>query len=59
MLEKQLRRFFGTAFTRFWRRVVKAPRLADRYRPERHYMRGPGPKSLGQKPLEMAAGDKG
>jgi hypothetical protein len=58
MLEKQLRRFFGTAFARLLRRV-KTPRLADRYRPERHYMRGPGPKSLGQKRLEMAAGDKG
>jgi hypothetical protein len=58
MLEKQLRRFFGTAFTRFLRRVVKARHLTDRYRPERHYMRGPGPKSLGQKRLEIAAGDK-
>jgi hypothetical protein len=59
MLGKHLRRLFETAFTRFWRRIVKAPRLTGRYRPERHYMRGPGPKSLGQKRLEIAAGDKG
>jgi hypothetical protein len=58
MLKNHLRRFFETAFTRFWRRAVKVPRLTDRYRPERHYMRGPGPKSLGQKRLEMAAGEK-
>jgi hypothetical protein len=25
-----------------WRRLIAA--MADRYRPERHYMRGPGPK---------------
>jgi len=27
---------------RFWRRLRSV--LLDRYRPERHYMRGPGPK---------------
>jgi hypothetical protein len=27
-----------------WRRLTRD--LVDRYRPERHYMRGPGPKSL-------------
>jgi hypothetical protein len=27
-----------------WRRLARD--LVDRYRPERHYMRGPGPKSL-------------
>ena len=32
----------------FLRRILAAPRLANRYRPERHYMRGPGPKSLAQ-----------
>lgn len=25
-------------------------RLINRYRPERHYMRGPGPKSRGREP---------
>jgi hypothetical protein len=27
----------------------------SRYRPEQHYMRGPGPKSRGKKPLSIAA----
>ncbi|THD64554.1 MAG: hypothetical protein E7813_16545 [Bradyrhizobium sp.] len=58
MAMKHFRRFFQTAFTQFWQRIVKAPRLAGRYRPELHYMRGPGPKSLGQKRLEIANSDK-
>ena len=39
-------RSLGTALVRFLRRILAAPRLTNRYRPERHYMRGPGPKSL-------------
>ena len=42
-----MRRSFGTALVRFLRRIFAA-RLTDRYRPELHYMRGPGPKSQGQ-----------
>jgi hypothetical protein len=40
----------------FLRRIVNVPRLSGRYRPELHYMRGPGPKSLGRTSL---AGGKG
>jgi len=41
-------RSLGTALVRFLRRMLAAPHLTNRYRPERHYMRGPGPKSLAQ-----------
>jgi hypothetical protein len=44
--EEKLRRSFGMAFVRLLRRFVAASGLSDRYRPELHYMRGPGPKSL-------------
>ena len=45
--EEQMRRSFGTKIVRLLRRFV--PRnLTDRYRPELHYMRGPGPKSQGR-----------
>jgi hypothetical protein len=44
--EEQMPRSFGTALVRFLRRILAAPHLTNRYRPERHYMRGPGPKSL-------------
>ena len=54
-----MRRTFGTAFARFLRRLVTTPRLTDRYRPELHYMRGPGPKSRGQKRLQGAAKGQG
>lgn len=37
-----MRRSFGTALVQFLRRM-----LTNRYRPELHYMRGPGPKSKG------------
>ena len=43
--EDKLRTLFGMAFARLLRRFVRAPRLSGRYRPELHYMRGPGPKS--------------
>ena len=46
--EEQLRKSFGTALVRFLRRILAAPRLTNRYRPELHYMRGPGPKSRAQ-----------
>jgi hypothetical protein len=46
--EEQLRKSLGTALVRLLRRIVATPRLTNRYRPERHYMRGPGPKSLAQ-----------
>ena len=42
-----MRRPYGTAFVRFLRRIVTT-RLTSRYRPELHYMRGPGPKSRGR-----------
>ena len=48
-----MQRSFKTTLVQFLRRV--AARLSNRYRPEQHYMRGPGPKSLGKKPLSMAA----
>jgi hypothetical protein len=32
--------------TRLYRRIFSAPARSDRYRPERHYMRGAGPASL-------------
>ena len=41
-------RSLGTALVRFLRRILTAPHLTNRYRPELHYMRGPGPKSLSQ-----------
>jgi hypothetical protein len=44
--EEKLHRSFGMAFLRLLRRFVAASYLSDRYRPELHYMRGPGPKSL-------------
>jgi hypothetical protein len=46
--EEQMPRSLGTALVRFLRRMLAAPHLTNRYRPERHYMRGPGPKSLAQ-----------
>ncbi len=49
-------RSFGGALVRFLRRVV-ATRLTGRYRPELHYMRGPGPKSRGQH-RQIVAGAK-
>jgi len=48
-----VQRSFKTTLVRFLRRI--AARFTNRYRPELHYMRGPGPKSLGKKPLSMAA----
>jgi hypothetical protein len=45
---------FKTNLVRFLRRV--AARFTNRYRPEQHYMRGPGPKSLGKKRLVAASG---
>ena len=59
MALKHLRKFLEAAFTQFWQRLVKAPRPTGRYRPELHYMRGPGPKSLRRKRLEVATGNKG
>jgi len=44
--EEKLRGSSATALLRLLRRFVAASYLSDRYRPERHYMRGPGPKSL-------------
>ena len=44
-----MRRSFGTALARLLRRIFTT-RLTDRYRPELHYMRGPGPKSRGREP---------
>ncbi|MDO8399697.1 MAG: hypothetical protein Q7T45_17935 [Bradyrhizobium sp.] len=44
-----MRQSFGAALARLLRRLVPL-RLTNRYRPERHYMRGPGPKSRGREP---------
>jgi hypothetical protein len=52
-----MRRSFRTAFARFLRRIVPTP-LTNRYRPELHYMRGPGPKSNGLNRLPSAANGK-
>ena len=38
-----MRKSFATALARFLRRIMPT-RLTNRYRPELHYMRGPGPK---------------
>ncbi len=52
-----MRRSFATALVRFLRRFV--PRsLTNRYRPERHYMRGPGPKSQGRELAPLGNGGK-
>jgi hypothetical protein len=48
-----VQRSFKTTLVQFLRRV--AARFTNRYRPEQHYMRGPGPKSLGKKSLSIAA----
>ena len=50
-----MRRSFGTALVQFLRRMLPAG-LTSRYRPERHYMRGPGPKSRGR---ELSVDGKG
>ena len=43
---------FIMAFVQFLRRIIAATRLSNnRYRPERHYMRGPGPKSRARSAL--------
>jgi hypothetical protein len=43
---------FIMAFGQFLRRMAHALRLTtSRYRPERHYMRGPGPKSRARSAL--------
>ncbi len=52
-----MRRSFGTAVVRFLRRMLPA-RLTNRYRPELHYMRGPGPKSQGRS-RELAVDGEG
>ena len=53
-----MRRSFGAAFTRLLRRLVAGPRLTNRYRPELHYMRGPGPKSRAQMRPQIVADGK-
>ena len=53
--EKHVRRSLATTLVHFLRRIVTAG-FTDRYRPELHYMRGPGPKSRGQKRQPNSAG---
>jgi hypothetical protein len=48
-----MQRSFKTTLIQLLRRITA--RFTNRYRPEQHYMRGPGPKSLGKKSLSMAA----
>ena len=50
-----MRRSFGTVLVQLLRRMLPA-RLTNRYRPELHYMRGPGPKSRGR---ELGVDGKG
>ena len=52
-----MRRSFATALVQLLRRLLPA-RLTNRYRPERHYMRGPGPKSRGRS-RELSVDGKG
>lgn len=42
LLASHLPTYGFTAVQRHWRRLVTSP--ADPYRPELHYMRGPGPR---------------
>ena len=44
-----MRRTLLLAFRRGWREFVRE--LLDPYRPELHYMRGPGPKSAQKRAL--------
>ena len=48
-----MQRSLRTKLVQLLRRITA--RFSNRYRPELHYMRGPGPKSLGKKPLSIAA----
>ena len=52
-----MRRSFAVALVQFLRRMLPA-RLTTRYRPERHYMRGPGPKSRGRELASLGNGGK-
>ena len=52
-----MRRSFGAALTRLLRRLVPA-RLTNRYRPELHYMRGPGPQWRAKHQKEASAEQK-
>jgi hypothetical protein len=46
-----MQRSFKTRLVLLLRRIIA--RFSNRYRPELHYMRGPGPKSLGKKQLSV------
>jgi hypothetical protein len=50
-----MRRSFRTTLIHWLRRFVPGS-LTNRYRPELHYMRGPGPKSRGR---ELSVDGKG
>ena len=54
---KHVRRSLATALVQLLRRFVTA-RFTDRYRPELHYMRGPGPKSRGRGRQMAANGEE-
>jgi hypothetical protein len=46
---------FLTRMPRLVRRLLQRwwiPHQSDRYRPEKHYMRGPGPKNLSRHPRQ-------
>jgi len=47
----------GVASAATWRRLTAL--MSDRYRPERHYMRGPGPKWHAVRLPSRNAGDRG
>ncbi len=46
----------GAAFSEVWRSLVNG--LFDSYRPERHYMRGPGPKWRAKRGFADATTDR-
>jgi hypothetical protein len=49
-----MRRSFRTTLTQILRRIAADLHLSNRYRPELHYMRGPGPKSRARTGLAIA-----
>ena len=51
-----MRRSIGTALVQILRGITA--RLNGRYRPELHYMRGPGPKSKGRSRDRMTDGKR-
>jgi hypothetical protein len=53
-LNRPNRSLFGAVIASTWQGIIKD--LRTPYRPERHYMRGPGPKWHAKHPYGMAEG---